>query len=253
MIVIGSSAEYFNSKWLKNEWSRYLDFLKEDGVKRIVPCFTDSIDDIPIQLREYQCYNINTSSQRRRLVESINKELSPNRLPQFNINTQKIPHTTIINKTFSLNRNNHQSNHSNTNFGGGLMALSILSATIAYYLSNSVKWVIYLPFAMIIINIKYIMENEKSIILYYLNSICLFLFVTIYLLILSLDKNIMDLLFIQFSLFIAYFVLSAKLEADNENSASTMCLYFGVFHCIQWGLSCIIFVIELFSKLEFIE
>ena len=39
MLVVGTSAQNFTSTWVKNEWSRYLDFIKTDKNKILIPCY----------------------------------------------------------------------------------------------------------------------------------------------------------------------------------------------------------------------
>lgn len=41
MLVIGTRPEYFNAVWVKNEWSRYLQIMKKDRSKLLIPCFRD--------------------------------------------------------------------------------------------------------------------------------------------------------------------------------------------------------------------
>lgn len=39
MVVLGSSAEHFNSIWVKNEWSRFLALMKTDKGRVLIPCW----------------------------------------------------------------------------------------------------------------------------------------------------------------------------------------------------------------------
>lgn len=41
MLVVGTKPEYFNSVWVKNEWSRFLRFAKNDRSKLLIPCYRD--------------------------------------------------------------------------------------------------------------------------------------------------------------------------------------------------------------------
>ncbi len=58
MLVIGSKQDYFNAVWLKNEWSRYLEMMK-DSDKILIPCY-ESItpEQLPRQLQSFQALNI---------------------------------------------------------------------------------------------------------------------------------------------------------------------------------------------------
>lgn len=36
MLAIGTDSEYYNAVWVKNEWSRYLSFMRNDRSKILV-------------------------------------------------------------------------------------------------------------------------------------------------------------------------------------------------------------------------
>lgn len=40
MLVVGTKEEYFNAPWVKNEWSRFLEMMKEDKSKILIPVFS---------------------------------------------------------------------------------------------------------------------------------------------------------------------------------------------------------------------
>lgn len=41
MLVIGTKPEYFDSVWVRNEWSRYLKLMKAERSKLLIPCYKD--------------------------------------------------------------------------------------------------------------------------------------------------------------------------------------------------------------------
>ncbi len=41
MLALGTKSEYFNSAWVKNEWSRFLKIMKKDRSKLLIPCYRD--------------------------------------------------------------------------------------------------------------------------------------------------------------------------------------------------------------------
>ncbi len=55
MLAIGTKPEYFESVWVKNEWSRYLSLSHDDRSKTLVPCYKD-IDpyDMPAEFKNLQ-------------------------------------------------------------------------------------------------------------------------------------------------------------------------------------------------------
>lgn len=41
MLVVGTKPEYFDSVWVRNEWSRFLKLTKSDRKKILIPCYRD--------------------------------------------------------------------------------------------------------------------------------------------------------------------------------------------------------------------
>ncbi len=41
MVVIGTKPEYFNAVWVKNEWSRFLSFIRGGAKKILIPAYRD--------------------------------------------------------------------------------------------------------------------------------------------------------------------------------------------------------------------
>ena len=41
MLAIGTKPEYYNAVWVKNEWSRFLNIIKKDRSKLLIPCYRD--------------------------------------------------------------------------------------------------------------------------------------------------------------------------------------------------------------------
>ena len=58
MLVVTTSKDYVNAPWVRNEWSRFLEFMQSDYTKSIVPCIS-VIDayDLPEELAEFQALN----------------------------------------------------------------------------------------------------------------------------------------------------------------------------------------------------
>ena len=59
MLAIGTDYEYFDAVWVKNEWSRFLDMMKTDRQKMLIPCYK-GIDayDIPKEFRNLQAQDM---------------------------------------------------------------------------------------------------------------------------------------------------------------------------------------------------
>ena len=55
MLVVGSKKEYFEAVWVRNEWSRYLELMKKDRKRLLIPCYKDmDAYDIPDELSMFQ-------------------------------------------------------------------------------------------------------------------------------------------------------------------------------------------------------
>lgn len=72
MIVIGSKQEYFNSTWVKNEWTRFLHMMEEDHSKIIIPCFIDTdVTSLPKELAKIQSLDLNKPTSLNDLTKTV--------------------------------------------------------------------------------------------------------------------------------------------------------------------------------------
>lgn len=77
MVVIGTKQEYFNAVWVKNEWSRYLELIKKDRSKLLIPCYSDmDVYDLPEELSMLQSQDMTKIGFIQDLTRGINKVLS---------------------------------------------------------------------------------------------------------------------------------------------------------------------------------
>ena len=59
MLVVGCSVANFQSVWVKNEWSRFLELKMYDSEKIIIPCYKNiSPYELPDELSRFQSENI---------------------------------------------------------------------------------------------------------------------------------------------------------------------------------------------------
>lgn len=74
MLAIGTNYEYFNAVWVKNEWSRFLDMMKSDKSKTLIPCFAD-IDayDMPQEFKNLQGQDMSKIGFMQDLIRGIGK------------------------------------------------------------------------------------------------------------------------------------------------------------------------------------
>lgn len=88
MIVIGTSAEYLNAVWVKNEWSRYLAIMKKDRNKLLLPCYREMDPyDMPEALSILQSYDMSKIGFIQDLIRGIKKVVN---VSSEEINNEKI-------------------------------------------------------------------------------------------------------------------------------------------------------------------
>ena len=79
MVVLGTDPEYFNSAWVKNEWSRYLALVKQsDGKKVLIPAYRDMDPyNLPEEFSHLQAQDMNKLGFMQDLIRGIKKLTSP--------------------------------------------------------------------------------------------------------------------------------------------------------------------------------
>lgn len=74
MLAFGTDYEYYNSVWVKNEWSRYLKLMAQDKNKYLIPCYKD-IDayDMPKEFVKLQSQDMGKVGAVQDLIRGIEK------------------------------------------------------------------------------------------------------------------------------------------------------------------------------------
>ena len=74
MLAIGTDYEHFNAVWVKNEWSRFLEMMKKDKSKVLIPCYAD-IDayDMPQEFKNLQGQDMGKVGFIQDLVRGVGK------------------------------------------------------------------------------------------------------------------------------------------------------------------------------------
>jgi len=76
MLVLGSSYDYINAVWVKNEWSRFLALMQSDKSKYLIPCYKDmDAYDMPKEFRKLQGQDMAKLGAVQDLVRGIDKLL----------------------------------------------------------------------------------------------------------------------------------------------------------------------------------
>lgn len=76
MLVVGCSVANFQSVWVKNEWSRFLELKMHDSEKIIIPCYKNiSPYELPDELSRFQSENIAKIGFLQELCDGIERVL----------------------------------------------------------------------------------------------------------------------------------------------------------------------------------
>ena len=97
MLVYGSRPEYITSTWLKNEWTRYEERLKNGEKKEgslLVACDGFSPNELPRALSSMQCFNANDRSFYSDLDEAIERLLRKEEKAPVNVSSAPKPEQT---------------------------------------------------------------------------------------------------------------------------------------------------------------
>lgn len=76
MVVLGTRPEFFNAVWVKNEWSRYLNLIKNGEKKVLIPAYKDMDPyDLPKEFSHLQAQDMNKLGFMPDLIRGIEKIL----------------------------------------------------------------------------------------------------------------------------------------------------------------------------------
>lgn len=74
MVVLGTKPEHFESVWLKNEWSRFLDFTKNDSSRLLIPAYKDfSPYSLPGEFSALQALDMGKIGFMQDLLDAIDR------------------------------------------------------------------------------------------------------------------------------------------------------------------------------------
>jgi tetratricopeptide (TPR) repeat protein len=74
MLAIASKPEYYNAPWVKNEWGRFLSFMKESQKKYLIPCFFDmDAYELPEDFSMLQAQDLGKIGYMQDLIRGIDK------------------------------------------------------------------------------------------------------------------------------------------------------------------------------------
>ena len=74
MLAFGTKYEYYDAVWVKNEWKRYLDMMRTDKNKVLIPCFKDlDAYDMPKEFNGLQAQDMSKLGWMQDLTRGVEK------------------------------------------------------------------------------------------------------------------------------------------------------------------------------------
>ncbi|WP_310602588.1 TIR domain-containing protein [Anaerosporobacter sp.] len=96
MLAFGTSYDFYNAVWVKNEWSRYLKLMTKDKSKHLIPCFKNlDAYDIPKEFAKLQAQDMGKIGAIQDLMRGIDKLLAP----EMNKDKTVTPESIMFNST----------------------------------------------------------------------------------------------------------------------------------------------------------
>lgn len=76
MVVLSSDKRHFEATWVKNEWIRFLDMMKNDAGKTLITCYQNmDAEDIPANLRSLQALDMSSTLFSHDLLGQIQRKI----------------------------------------------------------------------------------------------------------------------------------------------------------------------------------
>ena len=115
MLVVGTKPEYFDSVWVRNEWSRFLKAMKNDRSKLLIPCYKDmDAYELPDEFAHLQAQDMGRIGFMSDIIRGLKKVFHWEAQPQFvpTENKRKPANKPKRTKTFWANlKNKFRSNY----------------------------------------------------------------------------------------------------------------------------------------------
>ena len=74
MLAFGTQFEYYDAVWVKNEWRRFLDMMRTDKRKALIPCFKNlDAYDMPKEFKGLQAQDMNKLGWMQDLIRGVEK------------------------------------------------------------------------------------------------------------------------------------------------------------------------------------
>lgn len=101
MLVVGTKSEYFDSVWVRNEWSRYLKLMKAERSKLLIPCYKDmDAYELPDEFAHLQAQDMGKIGFISDVIRGLKKVINDDVPKQIRHNTPKFKRTSKAKQTF---------------------------------------------------------------------------------------------------------------------------------------------------------
>lgn len=142
MLVVGTKPEYFDSVWVRNEWSRFLKSMKNDRSKLLIPCYRDmDAYELPDEFAHLQAQDMSKIGFINDVIRGLKKVFDNYEELQkpAEKNKKKKSKKGNKNKGFWAKLKNKIKCHHNLSFRLPKVTTGFLVCTIIFYLYYLVK------------------------------------------------------------------------------------------------------------------
>ena len=96
MLVVGTKPAYFNAVWVKNEWARFMQLMKTDKSKLLIPCYRDmDAYELPEEFAHLQAQDMSKIGFMTDVVRGIKKVLSSEKPVIQKVETKVVEKKTV--------------------------------------------------------------------------------------------------------------------------------------------------------------
>ena len=105
MLVLGTKLEYYNAVWVRNEWSRFLEFKQKDNTKMLIPCYKNmDAYDLPMEFQHLQCKNMDEIGAELDIMEVIQRVIPKGNAVSQSFRTEAKPKDPVEEAFRALNQ-----------------------------------------------------------------------------------------------------------------------------------------------------
>ncbi|MBR6513341.1 MAG: TIR domain-containing protein [Clostridia bacterium] len=107
MVLMGSSREYIESTWVKNEWQRFFKLMETKADKTLIPVFIggDPYEILPQRFQPLQAFNAGSPAFVEEILENVKKKLTgpaQQSIPSGGNSAQSVTVDSLLERAFML-------------------------------------------------------------------------------------------------------------------------------------------------------